>query len=343
VRTTRLDLLDHNDFFRLNLHVLIGQYVAQNQTKKSIEARIHRAQRLNAPTCGKRPFGRLWNGTTWEIDPAKQRMMLDVAKRYLAGEAIPSIAKRHNVNASALHKTLTQRCGSIWEQSFQTVDGPSIVKTAVPPLLPEETIAAIHRRIKANKTYTHGQTKHRYMLGRMIFCGHCGYAMSGQANHKGRDLYYRHCHQDRTRPCNVKHGYVPAHEIEPRVIDTLFDMLGNPVALRKALADAVPNADQIAERRQQLKQNTDDLAKIERGRDRILKLIADDRINDDQAAKQLDDLKSRQRLIVAELDRIRDSLSNAPTIEQIESTVHRYTDARRAACAALLGRDDIER
>jgi hypothetical protein len=50
----------------------------------------------------------------------------------------------------------------------------------VPALLEPEVIAAVRRRAAANRTFSHGHLKHRYLFARTVFYGDCGYAMSGQ-------------------------------------------------------------------------------------------------------------------------------------------------------------------
>jgi site-specific DNA recombinase len=341
VRSDEIDLRDERDRFGLEFHVLIGQYNARTQARKSMGSRVHRAERIGAPTCGRRPFGRVWGKKTgnWSIDPAKQKIIRDVARRYLRGESMASLAERHDMNHASLHKTLTKRCGTVWEQHFNTKDGPVIIPTAgIPPLLPEKTIQQILQRVKSNKTYTHGQPKRsNYLLGRMIFCGHCGYAMFGQTNHKDR-RYYRHAHQTRCIACDVPKGWVFADEIEKQVMDRLFETYRNPVALQRAIEAAIPNRKQVDENTAEVDRLTGELSKIEKARGRIIGLIAKDLLKDNQAETQLGDLKARETKLTAELQRLQHALANIVTPEQIRETVrtfhgHRIASTKRRIAA----------
>src|SRR5262249_54928445 len=159
---------------------------ADNQNKKSILNRIHRAKR-GLPASGKLPFGRTFNPETgkWGTDPAKKKLIEDAAKRYLNREPLPKIAEEYGMNHSALHIILTKRAGTEWVQTFcvPKFKIKEEVPTKIPELLDEDTIKAILERVAANKTYSHGQNKNDYLLSRMVFCAHCGYALFGQTNH----------------------------------------------------------------------------------------------------------------------------------------------------------------
>jgi len=87
------NLADPQVRFMLAIHAAVGAYNAKVQTKKSLEARIHRAKR-GVPTSGNKPFGRIWDdkGQKWLVDEEKKRIVVDCADRFLAGEAIPKLA-----------------------------------------------------------------------------------------------------------------------------------------------------------------------------------------------------------------------------------------------------------
>ena len=76
------------------------------------------------PSVGKLPYGRTFDRKTesWGIDKAKQRVVQEVARRYLAGELMADLAREFGMNGSALHKTVMHRCGSVWSQRFAADD-----------------------------------------------------------------------------------------------------------------------------------------------------------------------------------------------------------------------------
>lgn len=277
VRCFQYDLDNSVQRFQLALSVEIGELNASVQSQKSIESRIERAKR-GMHTAGKLPFGRTFDRKTetWGIDPAKKAIIEDVAKRYLAGESLIALAEEHGVNHSNLHKTLTKRSGTEWEQKFRN-DGLRInltIPTTIPRLLPEKTIKAIHNRAAANRTYARKKVdayfKNKYLLSGMIFCEHCGYAICGQMNHannpEARKGYYRHPSAKRVKecPCEIK-TWVDAKVIEENVLRKLFEAFGNPKAVERAIEEAIPNPQKVAELRSQEERLAGKLAEVEKG------------------------------------------------------------------------------
>src|SRR5262249_1494535 len=150
--------------------------------------------REGCPVASKRPFGRVWDRKAdkvkaegeeylrgWTIDPAKLAAIREIARRYLAGEGMEKLAKEFGMAVSTLYVTLTARWGDTWAQRVRCKELgiDEVIQPPVPRLLPEETIAAIKRQTEANRTYKHGQTRTPYLLGRVVLCAECGYAMSG--------------------------------------------------------------------------------------------------------------------------------------------------------------------
>jgi site-specific DNA recombinase len=321
-KSQEYDLHDPGARLWLGMSSTIGAYQARTQTQKSMLNRIHRAKR-GIPVCGKLPFGRTYDKATgkWGIDATAQKMVKDVAKRYLAGERLPDLADEYDVNRSNLHKILTKRCGPIWEQHFGSdeLNIHEVVPTPVPPLLPEETIKAILKTAAGNKTFKHGHIKHRYLFARMVFCRHCGYAMSGQINDKGV-RYYRHVTQEGNKKAHCPLGYVPADHLEAVVMRHLYECFGNPKAVKEAIEAATPNMDRINAARERRAHVEKTMASTQAGRDKILRLLADGKITDDEANRVLADSEKKLARSQEELGRLDDSLHNVPSPEVIKVT-----------------------
>lgn len=326
VLTQEHDLFEPDARLYLSLSTVIAGYQAGKQKQKSLANRIERAKR-GLPTCGKLPFGRTFNreAEQWGIDEEKRAIIEDVARRYLAGESLPDLAQEYGFNHSNLHKTLAKRCGSLWEQEFICPDLNihEVVKTPVPRLLSDAAIKAIRQKMEANKTYQHGEPKHSYLLSGMVFCQHCGYAMFGQTNH-GERRYYRHAHTERSKDCEVwPRPWVRCDELEDMVIRHLFDTFGNPQAVQRAIEEATPNLDKIREFQRRQEHIEESLAKIRAGRDKILGLIVKGAITEEQAEKQLDELRQLEAKHQEEALRLHDSLANVPNPTAIKAVSER--------------------
>ncbi len=311
----------HNLF--LNMSTIIGQFHAQNQARKSMLNKIHRAKR-GCPTCGNLPIGRTFNKETekWGIDENSKAMIVDAADRYLKGERLADIALEYGIDHSGLHRTLTDRCGIVWQQSFNS-DDLNIhqdLEITIPRLLAESTIQAIRKKAKANKTYTHGKIKNDYLLSRMIFCGHCNYALFGQTA-LGKYSYYRHGSDKNKKTCcrpKTKSNQVKADVIEDAVIRYLFKMFGDPLTVKRAIEKATPNLKRLEEERERINFIEKELQKIQIGRDRILSLIIKEKLTESQASKELDKLQVREVKLTIEQQRLQQNQENNPTAEQIK-------------------------
>ncbi len=343
VGTVEYDLFDPTQRFYLGMSAEIGELHAATQNKKSTDNRISRAKR-GVPTGGKLPFGRVFNRNSdkWEIVRDKQVMMEDVAKRFLAGESLADLADEYNVNHSNLHKTLTKRCGDDWQIKWDvpSLNIKEVVPLKIPRLLPQETIDAVLKKVAANKTYCRKQRKHKYLLSRLIFCEHCGYAMFGQMNHQGtprQKPYYRHAHTKRCRecPCKVRRGkWADARVIEDNVIRRLFELFANPVRIRQAIEAATPDRQKIVDLRKRQKQLEAVLAKTRRNKSRILSLSADENLADDAEVKKcLLELRDQEANDKKRLQHILDQLDGVPSAESVHKAAE-YASARMGALRA---------
>jgi len=311
---TEYDLFNPEARMFLRMSATIGAYHAHSQNKKSIENRIERAKR-GVPTCGKLPFGRVWDDAqeAWRLDETKQAMIADVAKRYLAGESLQRLAKEYRVNYANLCKTLRERCGDKWLIAFSAAELNihETVTLEIPRLLPEATIRAIRLRLQGNRTYLHkpARSKHDYILAGRVFCAACGFNFMGQLN-AGKRRYYRHAHHERalTCPLSSPRPWIRADKIEAEIIRKVFDTLGNPAAIERAVKAAVPNCDKALEQTAHVEA---ELAKIDRARKRVLDLIDKDAVTDAQAETKLRELKERETSLRIELDHLAATMPNA--------------------------------
>ncbi|MBW3540722.1 MAG: recombinase family protein [Planctomycetes bacterium] len=328
ILTDRHDLSDPEHRLRLGFHALIGEYVAKTQTKKSITAKIERARRLDAPTSGNLPYGRIWDAKAeeWRIDPEKQAVIVEIAKRYVAGESMAELASEFSFSHPGLHKILTTRCGTEWTQRFTSrqlqIDEEVVCR--IPRLLPPRTIQAIKRRLEANRTYAHGHLKYKYLLSRMIFCGHCKSAMSGQMTNDIR--YYRHYGKRK----NCIGTQVRADALEDVVLRHLFEDFGNPAAVQKAIEEAIPDREKMAEYLQRKERLGSELAKIDAGRERILDLIEKDAITDEQAERRLKAMKQKEAKLLEDVAKLDETLDGTPTPAAIKDAADTVAAAFRA-------------
>jgi DNA invertase Pin-like site-specific DNA recombinase len=334
-------LRNYNDWFMLGIYAEIAEREAAEKNWESIMSRIQRAGN-GMPAAGKLPSGRTFDKQTrqWGVDEKKKAMIEDVARRYLAGESLPKLAEEYGVNHSNLHTTLTHRCGDIWEQTFHCDDVGvhKTVMTPIPRLLPEETIKAIRQRAEANRTYLHGSPTNDYLLSGHIFCATCGYLMSPQpSNRENAHTYYRHP-GDRERKCPLKpKPYVRCDQIEEAVMRLLFEMLGNPKAVERAIERAIPNRAKIQETRARIERLSEEQKKVATARERILGLVERDAITQKDAEARLNALKAKEAKLSEETARLLASVEHAPLPNDIKSVAQQVaTVLKRPKVSAKL-------
>lgn len=311
--TQARDLCDPTTVLLLGMSAEIGEFQANEQTRKSILNKIHRAKR-GIPSAGNLPFGRTFDRqtNTWGIDQTKQELVNDCAARYLAGESLTTLAEEYGINPSTLHEVLTQKCGPKWTLEFRSarLNIHESVEMTVPRLLTDRTIKKIHQRIEANKTYTHGQSKHKYLLSRMVFCGKCKRALSGQFQNGVR--YYRHAYN-----CpNCLEGFVRADDIEESVVRHLLDMCGNPEGIKQAIAKATPNLEKAKDFEKRIQKLDAELAKIDKAKTRLVNLL--DEFDDTTFKRKFQEQKDREAKLLEERDRIHAQLDSLPTTDKIK-------------------------
>lgn len=327
------DLFDPSPRLYLALSTTFGAYHARIQKQKSLLNRIERAKR-GIPTCGKFPYGRSYDRKTnkWVVDAEKQKLIVEVAERYLAGEQMPALAQEYGVNHASLHKTLTRRSGADWEINFDSDDLNihEVVKFKIPPLLSEKTIRAVRQKAEANRTYLHGQPKYEYLLSGMIFCAECGYAMFGQTNHGGR-RYYRHAHTERAKECPLNpRPWVRAEVIEYSVFYHLFDSFGNPQGVERAIERATPKMDLLRKFEEHRKQFEVKLKKIEAARARLQRALTQDLLPEADIFNELKKLKDEELKERSILDALMEQMGHLPTPEEIRTQAGRVSASFRS-------------
>jgi site-specific DNA recombinase len=307
--STEYDLNDRQARMILGLQAVFNQYNANTLSDKALSSKVERAKRGEL-SVGERPYGRVYDkkNRAWSLDEDKATRIQQIAKRFIAGERLEDLSTEFSIGRSHVHKILRGRCGSKWTVSI----GGEEFTYNIPPLLDDETIAAVHRQLEANKTYKHGRKRDRYLLSRMVMCGICKRAMGGVTTEGHR--YYQHSYVETTgkgRVENCLDGMVRADELEDAVMRQLFETFGNPEAMQRAIEAATPDREKMEELREELEQIDKNLKGIEAKRERLVDAIGDGTLQKNHVKKKMGKLDEqegqlfeRQGVIHEELDRI---------------------------------------
>jgi DNA invertase Pin-like site-specific DNA recombinase len=330
---TEKNIGDASTRLHLGMSALIGAYHARVQAYKSVTNRIERARR-GIPAGGGLPFGRTYDrkSNTWHVVLDKQRMIADVAARYLGGETLPDLATEYGTTDTQLGRLLRTRCGPTWTQTFAAPRlgiAETAIETAVPPLLDAATIAAVcarldHRRVKVRHPAAQDRV---YLLSSRIYCSHCGYGYIGQARSKDGRLYYRHLYdykrRPRPQPCPLgrPEPWIRAELLEQAVVRDLLSLLGNPAALAAAVQAALPDTSSETGKRDNLEAR---LAEVDRETANLTRAIRKGVLQDDEAAADMEKLRDRKAKLREALDRVNDVLADVPSAEELQRWSARF-------------------
>jgi DNA invertase Pin-like site-specific DNA recombinase len=329
------NLYDPQVRFMLGLHAEVGEFVALQQNKKSMESRIERA-RQGRPSVGSKPWGRLYDKDTgtWSIDPEKKAAIEDIARRYLSGARLQDLHRLYSQyfkHLPYLYKTLHEQTGDTWVVRFsnESLNIDETITIAVPPLLDKVTLQRVKARMASHyQGPLHGHPhKHKYLLGGYVYCAACGNQLIGSPEgRRGKCyLYYKHSAQVYRRCPLTPKPQVPVVRWDPIVISRLFDMLGNPSAIQRAVRDSVPSCDKEMQRRKKLIR---ELGGVKAGIDRIIGAIGKGLISSSEAERQLGNLRERQSLLQVEVNRLDEILASIPSEEQMSCYLERVERAR---------------
>jgi len=319
VGTTEFDLFDPQASLFLGMSTEMNEFFALEQSRKSMLNRIERAL-AGKQSVGRPPYGRIYNKKTleWSIDKGKKDRIVTAAKRYLNGEGLDRIADSMGFVKSHLRKTLNEKCGDKWPVNFNSkrLNMKQTIEIPIPRLLPEKMIKRIHEKAKANKTYLHAQSKHKYLLSRMILCVECGRGLTGCIpNDKLMYRYYKH--YDKRFPCKHFKRYIRAGQIETDVLTHIYSMIGDKVGLKKAIDAAIPNKKEIEQSQDRLSQITFDLKRIDNEIQRLVKAVMKATLDDDTVKKQMAKLKERESLLNDEEESLKAIIKNQPSEAEI--------------------------
>ena len=320
VGSTEYDLFNPEHNFILGMGAEVHELFARQQAFKSVMGKIEKS-RNNIPAVGLLPFGRTFDfeKNEWGIDEEKQAMIRQAAERYLAGESLINIAKTLNMGYSNLHKRLKHQCGDKWTVAIKSkhFNINEEITLTIPRLLPEETIRKIHDMMQANRTYRHGRngeriTKNRYLLGRMIFCDHCGQTLSGFASPKGK-RYYRHFPDRTQNPTKCPHNkFIHAAELETAVLLHLVSTLGDKAKIQKAIKAANPDLTKLKALHNERKKLNDQLKELEKQKDNIVDMVAKGGLSVDYVKKSMTKLKDKETAINSRLTIVDNEIQNMP-------------------------------
>ena len=229
-------------------------------SEQTAENKIARLEQ-NIPATGNLPWGRTFDKSKdgkkgWGIIPEKQKLITEIAKRYIKNASLRDLAKESGMSYNSLREALGYRCGREWAVSFM---GRKFV-LKVPRLLSDSLIEKVHGQLKKNKTCKH--PLHNWLLSSLIRCENCNKVLTVLPTHQGKYRYYHHSKKDRRdENCLIS---IKADEIEEAVVLMLFNLYGDENYLKRAMEMAYPDQEKRPELENERESKAKERKKIEK-------------------------------------------------------------------------------
>ena len=272
---------------KFTVDVLVAAHQLEIGLKKeAARASLWRVVNRGWPNGGKPPYGRVLVNSDrkevaiWKPDDAVMEKVQEMYRLYIVeGLTMAAVGRRIGENEATIRRILVDHSGPLWVRHFTNPETGELkeVRTAIPPLLSDEQIEAVHQRAKQNQLERAGwdTRKRKYTLSHYIRCANpeCGWSnLSGHVTRDSRKkdappvpyAYYQH---NRHKVLSGCFRSIVADDIEDEIFSRLGQFLGNAKELRAAIHAALTTEPEALE---QLNQEQADLAKkLERSKRKL--------------------------------------------------------------------------
>jgi len=297
--------------------------------------RLARAGRWNG---GKPPFGYLVKDGRLEINPGEARVVRLIFRLYLGGRGTVGIAEHLTARKIPIPinwrfperrvsgKWTPSRVGEIlkhtaydgeftWRRRHaKKRDGQNVgwVKAAaeeqisfrVPPIINHKDFVRVQELLKENRNMARRNMKRFYLLRGLIHCGSCGRGYTGGGSVPDGNYYYR-CFYRAQNSRNCRNPNVRAEVLEEMVWAQLKSIVGRPGPVIKALGAELRSARRGVAA---IERESEGLGKLiaekERERERVIQLRRRGTISEDEAERELNQIREEQEQLQAERTRI---------------------------------------
>jgi len=298
LRTKAWDLYNPQHRLYLALAGVVNEYVALEQTQKSMDNKIEIALK-GGYAAGNLPYGRTFDRKKyeqganpkdcWGVDPERKKAVEWAITKYLDGTSIRELApqmppynsdredcKKHGMSDVALTRLFRERLDNKWTIPFKSkrLNIDREITIDIPPLIDDSRlIRKVRERLEYNKRYNKSKVyTNRYLLSGMIYCADCGTTLTGQVQ-KGR-RYYRH--RKGTGACHpLPFCHINAYEIETMIWVELGSTFDSAARFEEAVKAALPDAKELKRLKEDVDSCRRKLRELEKGLYNLASAVAE--------------------------------------------------------------------
>lgn len=114
---------------------------------------------------------------------------------------------------------------------------------------------------------------------------------------------------------------IPAASIEDAVIDDIFSMIGDRPTMEAATKAAIPNLQEIEDRKAKIEEATKLIRAIELKKDRLIDQIVKNNISDDDVKERMSMYKSQIEKLQSEINLNKNICENLPSPESVSMKI----------------------
>lgn len=342
--TTELDLFNPAHEMQLGVLTEFNEYAAKRLAMASLLARIasarEQAEKGEAPKNLRLPYARIrMPDGKWGLDEKKAEQIRIAVSMFLDaenGSGVEKTAKILGMNYASLNRCFRFTLGDNWHREFksQKFNISETVPYRIPPIIEDPaTVQAVHDKMQKNKCYTHANKKRDYLLSKFVLCGECGASFSGAWRNARDKVYYAHLDTKRSHCVYAKPAaHIDAVLLESVVMAQLEDMLSSPEAIEQKVKEHCSKTES-SEKLQLLSRFENDQKQLKSEIQRLLDGYAKGLFSDEELQPLIQDKRSRATVLDAEIEKLRDELSNTPSEKDIKRAAQNVSRAAKLAFA----------
>ena len=296
IQSQEYDLNDPSTTLLSNILVSVGQFQRDYIVNKSIEVKLELAKN-GYIVFGKYPFGRRIRATDnknlpaqWYITDEGRQISNDVFNMYInKGYYAKQIGDILNIHESLVFRILRDK--PTFDQKINYQGEDIIIQTDIPQFYNDEQHLLIN--IKTIENRKNNGKVNDYLLSGLIKCECCNLVYVGKTIKRWNKQYYTHSKHGRTDSCILN---IPLNQIDDLVLSTI----GKTILFDENLYKAISSNDnsKLDEMNNTMELLKAHLNKLQKKQKRLLSLLTDDDLSDD------DNLKSEYKLVIKEINKI---------------------------------------
>lgn len=337
VGTTEYDLNNFDDWFRLGITTEMNEYVANQNAKKSIDNRIHRAKNSKIPTAGKLPYARIFDKKTgeWILNEDKANKLRWAAEQYITGKAnMYQIAQTLNMTESYVRKLLRERCGDTWTINIK---GEQITYN-VPRVLPERIIKQVRTRLEFNRRNNRTDVPNKYVLSGFLYCENCHHTLVGQTQYiKGAEFKY-YIHPIKPEIQCKAFSSINLERIERAVFLTIFENLMDVPSYERAISESMPDESKIKELHDRISSNKNELRQVLKDQDTLTSKVMAGELTKHTVKRTEEELLEREKRLTEMIESDERQFNSIPDIETVK---HEAEKIRKELLAKYRSKDHL--